>query len=348
MILELKDITASYPDGFTALKGVNASFDEKSFVVILGESGSGKTTLFKVITGLMDPSEGSVTINDKDVTNLLTESRDISMIFQNFVLYPHMTVYGNVIMGLNGFDLSNEEKDLRAKQILSEFGLSNYLNFKPRHISDGQKQRVAMCKALVREPSIFLMDEPLSNLDLPQRTRIKKELIDIYKRYETSFIYITHDLQDAEMLATVVWVMDHGTIVQTGTVKEIRKNPKTLKAFNLINGGEINSYKGTIKGNKLELGNQSYNVENPREISGDCLASFSYRDVLMDDNGPIESEIITGRVTPKGVLVTAKYLDNELTFYVNDDELDDDQIKEGTKLRLRIREENIKIFKSSL
>ena len=343
MILELKDICASYPDGFQALENVNATIESKSFVVILGESGSGKTSLLKVIAGLLDPSTGSVSINDKDVTNLLTESRDLSMIFQNYVLYPHMTIYGNVMMGLNGFAISDDEKDKLAKQILTEFGLANYLNFKPRHISDGQKQRVAMCKALVRDPQLFLMDEPLSNLDLPQRVRIKKELKDIYERYNTSFIYITHDLMDAEMLSTQVWIMDYGTVVQTGTLSEIRKNPRTLKAYQLVYGGEVNTIPAKYEDGNLAFLNHSIKFESDKK-NGEYTLACSYSDFYVCKDGQFEGKIASVKVTPKGLILNVEISDSVVSCYYDDSE---EEINEGDVVRLQIKSNNIKLFKSS-
>ncbi|OQC11191.1 MAG: Trehalose import ATP-binding protein SugC [Tenericutes bacterium ADurb.Bin087] len=343
MILELKNIKASYSDGFIALEDINAIIKEKSFVVILGSSGSGKTTLFKVITGLLDPATGSVTINGKDVTNLLTESRDISMIFQNFVLYPHMTIYANVFMGLNGFNISNNEKDLRVKRILTDFGLRNYLNFKPRHLSDGQKQRVAMCKALVREPSIFLMDEPLSNLDLPQRVRIKQELKTIYERYNTSFVYITHELQDALMLATVVWIMERGKIIQTGTIQEIRDNPKSLKAFNLIYGGEINKTKACVTQSKIIVYDKTFNVPTLNISPGDYTLAFTYKDAFMTNDGPLEGKVLTQKITPNGILTTITLKNaEEISFYSDDEE--ENELKVGDTVRLQLKVDKLKFF----
>lgn len=343
MILELKNIKAIYSDGFVALENVSVALKNKSFVVILGSSGSGKTTLFKVITGLLDPIEGEVIINDKDVTNLLTESRDISMIFQNYVLYPHMTIYANVFMGLNGFNISNEEKDQRAKKILSEFGLRNYLNFKPRHLSDGQKQRVAMCKALVREPSIFLMDEPLSNLDLPQRVRIKKELKEIYERYDTSFVYITHELHDALMLATVVWIMERGRIIQTGTIEEIRNNPVSLKAFNLIYGGEINKTQGTLANGQLTIYDTTIAFTKNDIASGNHTIAFTYKDAFLCKEGPIEGKVLTQKITPNGILTTiAVNNTDEISFYSDDEE--ENILKVGESIRLQLKVEKLKLF----
>lgn len=343
MILELKDIKYSYPDGYIALEDVNASVSEKSFVVILGESGSGKTTLFKIISGLFDPDEGNVFINNEDVTNVKTASRDLTMIFQNFVLYPHLTIYHNVMIGLNGFDMKDDEKDARVKEILTAFGLRDYLNFKPKHISDGQKQRVCICKALIREPSLFLMDEPLSNLDLPQRTKIKYELKEIYEKYNSSFIYITHDIKDAELLSTLVWIMDRGRIIQQGSLKEIRENPKSLKVMQLVYSGNINEYQIDFDGSFIK--NNAFSIPYKEKRSKrEYTLAFTYKDTLIDQNGPIEGEILSLKMMPDGLLINAKLKDETLLgCLVDDDEI---ELKEGDICHFNIKENKIRLFKS--
>ncbi|MCR4561846.1 MAG: ABC transporter ATP-binding protein [Bacilli bacterium] len=343
MILELKNIKFTYPDGIEALHDINASIEKKSFVVVLGESGSGKTTLFKVISGIYNPDEGNVFIKDQDVTNIQTGSRDLTMIFQNFVLYPHLTIYHNVMVGLNGFEMDDEEKDRRVKNILSAFGLRNYLNFKPRHLSDGQKQRVCMCKALIREPSLFLMDEPLSNLDLPQRSKIKRELKDIFDSYDSTFIYITHDLKDAESLGTTIWVMDNGTIVQQGTIRELRESPKTLKVFSLVTGNNINIYQVRCDGKKLIHAGFAMDLEENRSKSAYTLA-FAYKDAFIDPNGPIEGEILSAKIADNGqILLNVKLKDESLfSCYVDEEE----EIKNGDLLRFNVKRTGIKLFQA--
>lgn len=342
MILELKDIRYTYPDGYIALDKVNATVPEKSFVVLLGESGAGKSTLFKVISGLADPDEGSVFINDQDVTNVKTASRDLTMIFQDFVLYPHLTVYHNVMVGLNGFVMSEEEKDLRVKEILTEFGLRNYLNFKPRHLSDGQKQRVCICKALIREPSLFLMDEPLSNLDLPQRERIKRELKNIFDKYHSSFFYITHDLKDAETLATLIWIIDRGRVVQQGTLQEIRDNPKNLKSMELVYGGNLNEYQVSYDGRCAKNDAFALPLEGKRTKKNYTLA-FSYKGVCVDENGPIEGEALSLKMTSGGLLLNSKLKNGTLLGCVVDEDF---EVDPGTLVRFSVKPGKAHLFQA--
>ena len=341
MILELKNIEYTYPDGYIALEKINATVQSKSFVVVLGESGSGKTTLFKIISGLLDPDLGNVYINDKDITNVQTASRDLTMIFQNFVLYPHLTIYHNVMLSLNGFDLNNEEKDIRVKEILTEFGLRDYLNFKPRHLSDGQKQRVCICKALIREPSLFLLDEPLSNLDLAQRTKIKRELKNIFKKYDSTFIYITHDINDAELLSTLIWVMDTGRIIQQGSIKEIRENPKSLKVFELINGGNVNEFKVEYDGNKVTNNAFSFAITTSKKAKKEYILGFTYNDVIIDEDGYIEGEVLSQKLTPNGLLINSKLKDDTLLGCVVDNDF---EIDVGETIRFKIKDNKARLF----
>ncbi len=342
MILELNDIKYSYSDGYIALEKVNASVEKKSFVVLLGESGSGKTTLFKVMSGLFDPDEGSVFINGQDVTGVKTASRDLTMIFQDFVLYPHLTVYHNVMVGLNGFAMSEEEKDMRVKEILTEFGLRDYLNFKPRHLSDGQKQRICICKSLIREPSLFLMDEPLSNLDLPQREKIKRELKSTFLKYPSSFFYITHDLKDAETLSTLLWIMDKGRIIQQGTLQEIRDNPRTLKAMELVYGGDLNEYQVRFDGRFVE--NEAFRAPfEGKRTKKDYTLAFSSKGVDADPNGPIEGEALSLKMTSDGLLLNAKLKDGTLLWCAVDEDF---EIEPGSLVRFRLKTGKAHLFQA--
>ncbi len=340
MILELKDVEYSYPDGYLALEKINASVLNKSFVVVLGESGSGKTTLLKIISGLLDPDKGNVFINDENVTNVKTSSRDLTMIFQNFVLYPHLTIYHNVMIALNGFDMKDEEKDIRVKEMLTEFGLRDYLNFKPRHLSDGQKQRVCICKALIREPALFLLDEPLSNLDFPQRTKIKYELKNIFNKYNSSFIYVTHDINDAELLSTLIWVLDNGRLIQQGSIKEIKDNPKNLKVFRLINGGNINEYEVEYDGKNIF--NNAFNIPYvDKKAKKQYTLAFAYNDVVVDENGCIEGEVLSLKVTPNGLIINAKLKDDTLLSCVVDSDF---EIDVGEVIRFTVKKDKIRLF----
>ena len=342
MILELKDIKYTYPDGYIALENLNATIEDKSFVVVLGESGSGKTTLFKIIAGILDPDEGNVYLTDIDVTNMKTASRDLTMVFQNFPLYPHLTIYHNVMLALNGFDMSEEEKDMRVKDILTSFGLQYYLNFKPKHLSDGQKQRVCIAKALIREPSLLLLDEPLSNLDLPQKIKIKAELKDIFKKYNSTFIYISHDIKDVEELSTLVWIMNNGQIIQQGTLKELKEAPRNLKVFQLVNEGNLNEYDVEFDGKYLK--NNAFSIPiNEKRTKKDYILAFTYTDTYVDENGPIKGEILSIKMLPSGLYINAKLKDDTLIGSIIEDD-EEINIKEGDVVHFNVKPNRLKLF----
>ena len=322
MVLKINHVSFDYPDGVSALRDINLEVPNKSFVVILGESGCGKTTLLKVIAGLLDPQQGQVIINDEDVTTFTTASRDLTMLFQEFSLIPHMTVYENVLMSLNGIKLTNEEKDKLVKAILEQFGLRHYINLKPRHLSVGQKQRVAICKSLIREPQLFLMDEPLASLDLSQKFRLKIELKNIFNNVPSSFIYVTHDYLDAEYLADYLVIMDKGKIIQTGTFKEIRDNPKTIKTATLINGGNINSFEVSVVSNQLK--NDDFTLKNTaKHEQNKNILIIPYKSLVLKEDGPIKGEFMSSKLVNGDQLITVKLPSGNMIYaQIQDDEIE--------------------------
>ncbi|MFA7032004.1 MAG: ABC transporter ATP-binding protein [Bacilli bacterium] len=335
MILKIDNLRVTFKNGITALDGVNFAIPKKSFIVILGESGSGKTTLLKTIAGLIDAREGSVFINDEDVTEIMPMYRDVAIVFQDFVLYPHMTIYENVLTGLNRFPLSEEKKDERVKQILIEFGLKNYLNFKPRHLSDGQKQRVAICKALVREPSLFLFDEPLANLDLPQRLAIRNELKEIFKTHQGSFIYVTHDIKEAESLSDHIIILKDGKVVQEGQINEIRKQPVSLDVARLIYGDELNIL-STREWNNKTANNFFQNIVSLND-NLDSTIAIPYRSITIAEKGDFSGVISKINTTPNGVIFKMKFKnlnDAILQCYVNSDDAIHYQINDAVEIKI--------------
>jgi len=311
MVVKVKNLNFTYKDGLKALSDISFEIKEKSLVVILGESGSGKTSLVKNIAGLLNPDSGRVYINGEDVTDFITASRDLTMVFQNFVLYPHMTIYENVLTALNGFDLSWEDKDIKVKNILEKFGLRNYLNFKPRHLSEGQKQRVAIARALIRKPLLFILDEPLSNLDAPQKKKIRKELKRIYESGSSTFLYVTHDVDDAEYLSTHVLLLDKGHLLQTGTINDIKNHPISLKAARLIYGGEIN-----------EIDNGDYPKLVKQIAPNTKTIVIPYRHIKPSENGKIKTTFRSAKIVPKGILLSLVSEEGlELYSLISDDEI---------------------------
>lgn len=208
-----------------AVTDVSLETRRNEFLVLLGPSGCGKTTLLRLIAGLLPPSEGRILVDDRDVTSLPPRERDLAMVFQNYALYPHLTVERNLGFGLSVRRIPKPEVRRRVDEVAELLDLGRLLRRRPKELSGGQRQRVALGRAMVREPMAFLMDEPLSNLDAKLRANTRTRLISLHRRLDTTFVYVTHDQIDAMTMATTVAVLNHGRIEQLGTPVEIYDEP---------------------------------------------------------------------------------------------------------------------------
>ena len=211
----LKNVTKEYENGFIAVKNINLEIGNNEFVILVGPSGCGKSTTLRMIAGLEDISEGDLYIDGERVNNVSPQDRDIAMVFQNYALYPHMTVYQNIAYSLKIKKVPKKEIDQRVHEVARSLGLEDLLDRRPGQLSGGQKQRVAMGRAIIRKPKAFLMDEPLSNLDAKLRGQMRVEIASIYQRLNTTFVYVTHDQTEAMTLGTKIVVMKDGEIQQT-------------------------------------------------------------------------------------------------------------------------------------
>ena len=210
----LKNITKEYENGFLAVKNVNLEIKDNEFVILVGPSGCGKSTTLRMIAGLEDISDGDLLIDGKRMNNVAPQHRDIAMVFQNYALYPHMTVYQNIAYSLKLKKVPKAEIRQRVEAVAASLGLQDLLDRRPGQLSGGQKQRVAMGRAIIRHPKAFLMDEPLSNLDAKLRGQMRVEIANLYQRLNTTFIYVTHDQTEAMTLGTKIVVMKDGEIQQ--------------------------------------------------------------------------------------------------------------------------------------
>ncbi|MBR2066956.1 MAG: sn-glycerol-3-phosphate ABC transporter ATP-binding protein UgpC [Solobacterium sp.] len=210
----LKNITKEYENGFQAVKNINLEIQDNEFVILVGPSGCGKSTTLRMIAGLEDISDGELFIDGEKMNDIAPQHRDIAMVFQNYALYPHMSVYQNIAYSLKIKKVPKDEIDKRVHDVAASLGLEELLDRKPGQLSGGQKQRVAMGRAIIRHPKAFLMDEPLSNLDAKLRGQMRVEIADLYQRLNTTFIYVTHDQTEAMTLGTKIVVMKDGEIQQ--------------------------------------------------------------------------------------------------------------------------------------
>ena len=242
----LKNITKRWDD-FIAVNNQSLDIKDKEFLVLLGPSGCGKTTTMRMIAGLEDPTDGEVWIGDRMVNDDLPKDRDIAMVFQNYGLYPHMSVFENIAYPLKVRGIPKAEIATRVDRAAEQVELTDFLDRKPRALSGGQRQRVALARAIVRTPKVFLMDEPLSNLDAKLRVSMRAELKHLSRELKITTIYVTHDQIEAMSLADRVAVMRDGVIQQLGTPEEIYNDPANMFVAGFIGSPAMNLITGSIK-----------------------------------------------------------------------------------------------------
>jgi sn-glycerol 3-phosphate transport system ATP-binding protein len=251
----LRDVRKSYTADLQVIHGVSMEIADGEFIVILGPSGCGKSTLLRMVAGLETISGGEISIGGRVVNDLEPKDRDIAMVFQNYALYPHMSVYNNMAYGLRIRGLSKQEIDARVQKAAGILELGKFLDRKPRALSGGQRQRVAMGRAIVREPQVFLFDEPLSNLDAKLRVQMRGELQALHKRLGTTSLYVTHDQVEAMTLAQRMIVMNGGRAEQIGAPLEIYAKPATVFVASFIGSPPMNliPQSGTHNGKLLGI-----------------------------------------------------------------------------------------------
>lgn len=242
----LKNISKIYDDNTKAVANVNITIADKEFVVLVGPSGCGKTTTLRMIAGLEEISEGEILIDGKIINNLPPKDRDIAMVFQNYALYPHMTVYENIAFGLKLKKLNKSEIDRRVKEAAKILGLENLLNRKPKALSGGQRQRVAVGRAIVRNPKVFLFDEPLSNLDAKLRVQMRSEISRLHKELAATMIYVTHDQVEAMTMGDRIVVMKDGKVQQIDTPLNLYNHPANKFVAGFIGSPSMNFIEGKI------------------------------------------------------------------------------------------------------
>ena len=262
--LSLKNVCKVYPNGFVAVKDFNLDVADKEFIIFVGPSGCGKSTTLRMIAGLEEISSGELWIGDKLVNDVEPKDRDIAMVFQNYALYPHMTVYDNMSFGLKLRKVPKPEIDKLVHEAAKILGIEQLLDRKPKALSGGQRQRVAMGRAIVRNPKVFLMDEPLSNLDAKLRVQMRIEIQKIHQRLETTIIYVTHDQTEAMTLGTRIVVLKDGIIQQVDTPQNLYDKPCNVfvagfmgsPQMNLINAKVVQSGEDVVLmfgGNTIKL-----------------------------------------------------------------------------------------------
>ena len=252
--LTLKDVNKIYPNGFHAVHDFNLDMEKGEFIVFVGPSGCGKSTTLRMIAGLEDISKGEFLIDGKRANEWGPRERGIAMVFQSYALYPQMTVYDNIAYGLELQGADEDYIDERVRSTARILGLTDYLDRLPRALSGGQRQRVAIGRALIRKVGIFLMDEPLSNLDAKQRVTMRSEITQIHRETGATTIYVTHDQTEAMTMADRIVVMKDGYVQQVGTPRELYFNPVNVFVAGFIGEPPMNFVRGRVQGGKFLVG----------------------------------------------------------------------------------------------
>lgn len=310
----LKNVYKRYGN-VTAVKDANLEIRDKEFIVLVGPSGCGKSTTLRMIAGLEEISDGTISIGDTVVNDIPPKDRDIAMVFQNYALYPHMDVYNNMAFGLKLRKFPKDQIDKRVKEAARILGIENLLDRKPKALSGGQRQRVALGRAIVREPKVFLMDEPLSNLDAKLRVQMRSELAKLHNRLQTTIIYVTHDQTEAMTMGDRIVVMKDGVIQQVGSPLEIYNNPNNIFVAGFIGSPSMNFINAVLRkdGERFLIDARTFQVEVPAEKAksiaklGDYVNKeviFGIRPEDIEDAAFVESSLKNNNVVTASIDVT--------------------------------------------
>ena len=325
--LSLRHIYKKYPGGVTAVSDFNLEIKDKEFIVFVGPSGCGKTTTLRMVAGLEEITEGELFIGDNLVNDVAPKDRQIAMVFQNYALYPHMSVFDNMAFGLKLNKTPKEEIKRRVEEAARILDITHLLDRKPKALSGGQKQRVALGRAIVRNPKVFLLDEPLSNLDAKLRATMRTELTKLHKRVETTFIYVTHDQVEAMTMATRIVVMKDGLIQQVDTPQNLYDKPVNLFVAGFIGTPQMNFINGTLTqekgsddvyfnfdGNSIKLPAEKANDETLKQYIGQEVVAGLRPECIHDD--PMHLEMFKDSCITVDVDVT-ELMGAEIYLYLN-------------------------------
>ena len=326
----LKNIYKVYDGGVTAVSDFNLEIPDKEFVILVGPSGCGKSTTLRMIAGLEEITEGELYIGDNLVNDVPPKDRDIAMVFQNYALYPHMTVYKNMAFGLTLRKMPKQEIDERVREVARILDIEQLLDRRPKALSGGQRQRVALGRAMVRNPAVFLLDEPLSNLDAKLRASMRTELIRLHKRLKTTFVYVTHDQTEAMTMGDRIVVMKDGVILQVDRPQNLFDAPNDMFVAGFIGSPQMNFLEGVLnkddRGYYFEInGDKHYFPEKKlRDTMNDYIGQtvvlgirpediYSDEHSLADeDNSVIDAVIEVSELMGSEIYLYLKYGENQI------------------------------------
>ena len=277
--VSLKHVYKIYDGDVVAVTDFNLEIDDKEFIILVGPSGCGKSTTLRMIAGLEDISKGELWIGDKLCNDVAPKDRDIAMVFQNYALYPHMSVYDNMAFGLKLRKMPKEEIKKRVEEAARILGIEQYLDRKPKALSGGQRQRVALGRAIVRDPKVFLLDEPLSNLDAKLRAQMRTEISKLYQRLGTTFIYVTHDQTEAMTMGTRIVVMKDGFVQQVDTPQNLYDKPCNEFVAGFIGSPQMNFAEATVTKGGKALKFDKYELPLPAD-KAEALKAYDGKEVV--------------------------------------------------------------------
>ncbi|MCQ2490467.1 MAG: sn-glycerol-3-phosphate ABC transporter ATP-binding protein UgpC [Ruminococcus sp.] len=316
--LTLKGIYKKYPGGVVAVSDVNLEIRDKEFIVLVGPSGCGKSTTLRMIAGLEEISEGELYIGDRLVNDIAPKDRDIAMVFQNYALYPHMTVFDNMAFGLKLRKVPKDEIERKVNEAAKILDLTKLLDRKPKAMSGGQRQRVALGRAIVRSPKVFLLDEPLSNLDAKLRAQMRTEISKIHKKLGTTFIYVTHDQTEAMTMGDRIVCMKDGFVQQVDTPQNLYEYPVNKFVAGFLGSPQMNFIDATLK---EEYGQfiVEFGSSNTKSSTGVKYQIIIPESKVNDELGNyVGKEVILG-VRPESIHDEEMYLSNATTGVVDAD-----------------------------
>ena len=331
-----KNISKSY-NNKKVIDNFNLEIESGEFVVMLGPSGCGKSTLLRILAGLENIDCGEVYIGGKKVNDVEPKDRNIAMVFQNYALYPHMTVYKNIGINLSLKKIPKTEIDKRVREVASILDIENILDRKPRQLSGGQMQRVALARAMIRNPKVFLMDEPLSNLDSKLRVQTRTEIMKLYRRLETTTIYVTHDQVEAMTMATMIVVIKDGVIQQKGRPEELYNRPGNVFVASFIGSPQMNFVNAKLNNGNIEILQNL--VEFTNNESKDIIVGIRPEDLSIKKGGDFSIDLIENLGSEKLIYLSSK-TDKDIVVRCGMD----NRNSIGDRCSLKVNEKRIHIF----
>ena len=340
--LELQNITKIYPNGTKAVNETSLNIEKGEFVVFVGPSGCGKSTLLRMIAGLEDITAGEIVLDENTINNIDPSERDVAMVFQNYALYPHMTVYNNMAYGLKNRGISKQEIEDKVNEVAKLLEIDQYLSRKPSMLSGGQRQRVAMGRAIVRNPKIFLFDEPLSNLDAKLRNQMRLEIKKLQRQMAVTSIFVTHDQTEAMTPGDRIVVINNGIVEQVGTPKDIYSKPNTKFVAEFIGSPQMNIFNCKIDNGIAKIDNNSINLDKSINID-DASIGIRPDDIQISDSGSISCKANLVEYLGSDMIIYSSIGDQEFSCKLSS-KID---VKAGDEFKFDIQPSLVHVFDNS-